>query len=71
MGLVHSLTQVSQEVSEGVRGDGLGRLDAATGLVDDSIDVPLEDLRDDGDFDRMVTITEKVARAAFRMGGAV
>jgi len=31
----------------------------------------VEDLRDDGDFDRMVTITEKVARAAFRMGGAV
>jgi chromosomal replication initiation ATPase DnaA len=31
----------------------------------------VEDLRDDADFDRMVTITERVARAAFRMGGAV
>lgn len=31
----------------------------------------VEDLRDDVEFDRMVTITEKVARAAFRMGGAV
>lgn len=61
------VAHVGLELSMSEVGRGFGR-DRTTVLHACHL---VEDLRDDGDFDRMVSITERVARAAFRMGGAV